>query len=224
MESDPLPQPASSPSSPPAPLGVAGPAERIGLAYGRWRKVLLNYLRRSSHSAQLAEDRLHDAVARCLGARTDPGTPEATGAYLRRAVINGAIDDARAQAARQHATALSLDDAAAGTADLAAQAALAALATGAGDPAEIVQHRQRLARLGEAMKELPERQRECLVRHRFDGLTQDEVASELGISRRMVVKHLGRALAYCEERVQYASRGQMAAQRQADGPGGKTSP
>ena len=39
---------------------------------------------------------------------------------------------------------------------------------------------------------------------RFDGLTQDEVAARMQISRRMVVKHLARAIAYCEVRVHYA--------------------
>jgi RNA polymerase sigma-70 factor (ECF subfamily) len=42
-------------------------------------------------------------------------------------------------------------------------------------------------------------------------LTQDEVAERMGISRRMVVKHLRRAFAYCELRVQYASVEQMEA-------------
>ena len=48
-------------------------------------------------------------------------------------------------------------------------------------------HQQRLARLGEALQELPERQREAFVLSRFDGLTQDEVAARMQISRRMVV-------------------------------------
>ena len=44
---------------------------------------------------------------------------------------------------------------------------------------------------------------------RFDGLTQDEIAARMDISRRMVVKHLARAIAYCEVRVHYATVAQM---------------
>jgi RNA polymerase sigma-70 factor (ECF subfamily) len=78
-------------------------------------------------------------------------------------------------------------------------------------PAAAVEHRQRLARLQDALDELPERQRQAFVLHRFDGDTQDDVAQQMNISRRMVTKHLSRALAYCQLRVQYASLEQMRA-------------
>lgn len=84
-------------------------------------------------------------------------------------------------------------------------------------PMEVTEHRERLGRLELALAELPERQREAFVLHRFDGLTQDEVAKRMGISRRMVVKHLSRALAYCELRVRYASIEQMEALHRCKG-------
>ena len=72
-------------------------------------------------------------------------------------------------------------------------------------PMRAAAHQQRLQRLAEALRELPERQREAFVLSRFDGLTQDEIAARMDISRRMVVKHLARAIAYCEVRVHYAT-------------------
>ena len=76
-------------------------------------------------------------------------------------------------------------------------------------PLQLSAQRQRLERLREALAELPERQREAFVLCRFDGLTQEDVAARMQISRRMVVKHLSRAVAYCEVRVRYASLAQM---------------
>jgi RNA polymerase sigma-70 factor (ECF subfamily) len=91
-----------------------------------------------------------------------------------------------------------------------AEEGVRALAAGdASCPMRAAAHQQRLARLGEALQELPERQREAFVLSRFDGLTQDEVAARMQISRRMVVKHLARAIAYCEVRVHYATVAQM---------------
>lgn len=70
-------------------------------------------------------------------------------------------------------------------------------------------HRQRLNRLHAAVAELPERQRQAFILHRVEGRTVQETAERMGISLRMAVKHLGRAVAYCETRVQYASIEQM---------------
>ena len=93
--------------------------------------------------------------------------------------------------------------------DEAADDGLAMMSDEASCPMHAAAHQQRLARLGEALQELPERQREAFVLSRFDGLTQDEVAARMQISRRMVVKHLARAIAYCEVRVHYATVAQM---------------
>jgi RNA polymerase sigma-70 factor (ECF subfamily) len=43
----------------------------------------------------------------------------------------------------------------------------------------------------------------------IDGMTHDEVAEAMGISARMVSKHLCRAMAYCQLRVNYGSLEQM---------------
>ena len=49
-------------------------------------------------------------------------------------------------------------------------------------------------RVIEALRELPHRQRDCLVLRYYDDLGIDDIASTLGISRNSVKTHLGRAL------------------------------
>lgn len=62
------------------------------------------------------------------------------------------------------------------------------------DPARIAEARQRLRALASGIEALPPKCRRVFFLHRFEGLTQDEIASRLGISAKMVEKHLARAM------------------------------
>ena len=53
----------------------------------------------------------------------------------------------------------------------------------------------------EALRELPHRQRACLVLRYYDELGHDEIAAILGISRNSVKTHLQRGLAALESRL-----------------------
>jgi RNA polymerase sigma factor (sigma-70 family) len=57
--------------------------------------------------------------------------------------------------------------------------------------------RQRFDRVQRAVGALPERCRRALILHRRNGLTYDEIAAELGVSRSMVKKYLKKALLLC---------------------------
>lgn len=61
------------------------------------------------------------------------------------------------------------------------------------DPESSASHRQELARLRDAIDNLPPRCREVFVLHKIHGKTHSEVAHALGISRNMVEKHVIRA-------------------------------
>jgi RNA polymerase sigma factor (sigma-70 family) len=61
--------------------------------------------------------------------------------------------------------------------------------------------RERLARLMQAVDELPPRCREVFVLRRFENLHQAEIAGRLGISRNMVEKHMRRALLHFLQRL-----------------------
>lgn len=176
-------------------------ATQLARVYARWRSVFLRGLwRHHRHTAQ-AEDAFHDAVVRCLAAPAVLATEDETRAYLHQIVRHGSADEARESLAGRRLQTVPFDE---------ADTELAGAATPAdAGPFQAVARRQRIERLNAALAEMPERQREAFVLHRFDGLTQDEVARRMGISRRMVVKHLSRALAYCQVRVEYATVEQM---------------
>ncbi len=69
------------------------------------------------------------------------------------------------------------------------------------DPAEVLNHTQRLQRLYDAIESLPPRQREAFVLCRFEGLSQSEIAEQMEISISMVEKHIARAMLHCKRYV-----------------------
>jgi RNA polymerase sigma-70 factor (ECF subfamily) len=62
------------------------------------------------------------------------------------------------------------------------------------DPARIAEARQRLRALAEGIGKLPPKCRDVFFLHRFEGLTQREIAGRLDISAKMVEAHLARAM------------------------------
>lgn len=66
---------------------------------------------------------------------------------------------------------------------------------------------QSLEILQQALRLLPEMQQKVVLMHRRDGMTYDEIAAELGISRDMVKKYLTKGLARCRERLRRYSHG-----------------
>ncbi|THF67125.1 sigma-70 family RNA polymerase sigma factor [Pseudothauera nasutitermitis] len=183
----------------------------LAAAFAHWRPKLLRALFRRLGNRDDAEEIAQESFLRLAAAGKALPLDE-QGPYLQRIALNLSHDLWRNSPARQQVDLVAYDDGEIPAADIAAE----------GDcPCARTEQRQRLERLQQALDELPERQREAFVLHRFDGLTQDQVGERMGISRRMVVKHLARAFAYCEIRVQYASLEQMehlhpAATRRAD--------
>lgn len=178
------------------PQGSA--ADQLGQLYARWRAPLARMMRRYFGSAAEVEDATQEVFAR-LAATGKAIAPADEQPYLRRAARNVAIDGWRKSAQREGLQRVALD----GGCDEAD------FATDAGHTdAHAAQH-QLLARLDQAIQELPARQRQAFTLHRIEGYTVEETALRMGISTRMVVKHLSRGLAYCQVRVSYASSAQM---------------
>lgn len=63
----------------------------------------------------------------------------------------------------------------------------------------VVDYRQRMAVLERAIANLPSRQRQVFLMHKFDGLSHQEIAAELGITRSAVEKLVMKALAACRD-------------------------
>lgn len=196
--------------------GEAQAGEQLGQLYARWRIPLARMLRRYFGSAAEVEDATQEVFAR-LAASGRAIAPAEEQPYLRRAARNLAIDGWRKSAQREGLQRVALED----------ESEARELQTDADQTDTHAAHQQMLARLDQAIQELPARQREAFTLHRIEGYTVEETARHMGISTRMVVKHLSRGLAYCQLRVSYASSAQMqplhaalsAAQEAADAGG-----
>lgn len=66
---------------------------------------------------------------------------------------------------------------------------------------ELAQSRQQIERLDAVLEHLNPKCRAALILQRRDGLTVDEIAAELGLSRGMVKKYLAQGLARCRARL-----------------------
>ncbi|MFJ7793217.1 RNA polymerase sigma factor [Pseudomonas sp. NPDC096950] len=69
------------------------------------------------------------------------------------------------------------------------------------DPLAGAQRLQRLEHLKSVLAELSPRRREALMLHRFEGLSQAQIAERMGISLSMVEKHIAFALLHCKQRL-----------------------
>lgn len=58
-----------------------------------------------------------------------------------------------------------------------------------------------VAAIRAAIEDLPPQCRSVFIAHRIGGLSKDEIAEGLGIKRRMIDRHLRKALLHCMERI-----------------------
>jgi RNA polymerase sigma-70 factor (ECF subfamily) len=66
------------------------------------------------------------------------------------------------------------------------------------DPAAQLDAQRRLEKLDEALSQMTPNVHATFVLHRRDGLTLEEIAGQLGVSRPMVKKYLAKALIQCQ--------------------------
>jgi RNA polymerase sigma-70 factor (sigma-E family) len=127
-----------------------------------------------------AEDLVQEAFIRLARSAHRIRDPEKGPAYLRSIVLNLARDHNRRGlvSLRHH---LPRDDQA-----------------GVEDQIALREDQQRVI---DALRELPHRQRDCIVLRYYDELGIDDIAATLGISRNSVKTHLGRALDSLEQKL-----------------------
>lgn len=158
------------------------PTPPLEEAYLAQRERLLRFLR-ARGAGDAAEDLLHDLWLR-LAAAPDPQAAAGL-SYMMRAADRLMIDRYRSE--RQGA----LRD----KAWAEAQPGMADAVAPAPGPERELAARQELARVQQAIAELGERPAAILRRHRIDGATQREIASEFGVSLSTVESDLRRAYA-----------------------------
>ena len=161
----------------------------ISGAYRAFHAELLKFLGKRLGSPADAADLVQDAFTQWLDWREREQVHQPR-AFLFQIARNLLRDHWRRQQVR-------------GALDGEAEQALETLVDEQGaSPLERVEHHQRLRLLASALDDLSPRRREAFVLHKFDGLSQAEVAARMGISLSMVEKHIACALLHCKQRVQ----------------------
>ncbi|MEJ8567975.1 RNA polymerase sigma factor [Elongatibacter sediminis] len=141
--------------------------------FERHRAPLLRYARRVLPARESAEDLVQDVFCRLLD-HPDLASLNNPQAFLMASARNAAID--RLRKLRPQADVADLDLRPAGGAPL--------------DETELA------SAIGSALESLPDRCREVFVLRRFKGMDTAAVARRMGISKRMVQKHVAAALAH----------------------------
>ena len=151
----------------------------------QYYKELLRFLARRLGNSHDAADVAQETYARILD-RTGGAAIEQPRAFLFRAAINLSLDLRRQQLSQ---ATLPLD--------LQAESQPCPAA----GQEDRTYRKQQLSRIDRALNELPDNCRKAFLMRQVEGLTHDEIASRLGISRDMVAKHLVRALRHCRLRM-----------------------
>lgn len=152
----------------------------------RYYRELLNFCARMVRDRDAAFDVVQESYARVLAvhqAGQDIAEPRALLHQTARRVM---IDRHRRQVVRQHDDIDELGE----EQQLAAPSHL--------EPEAIFAHEQHARGLVAVIESLPPRCREAFVLNRFDGLSHEEVANKMGISKNMVAQHVTRAVLACQ--------------------------
>lgn len=153
---------------------------RITEVFRQHNGALVRFLRARLGSDVDAQEVAQEAYMRLLQSQARP-EPALLKAYLFRIAINAATDHLRRRASQSW---LVPDEGFEG-----AEAALQERALSA---------RQELKIVSEALSELPPKCRMALMMSRHDGLASSEIASQLGVSDRMVRMYVVRALEHVQ--------------------------
>ena len=160
--------------------------ETVAALSRRYSGSLHRYLARRGLRSEDIEDASQDVFEKLAG-RADVSEIARIEGYLFQTASNVVIDYYRRGSARRVANHIEYED------DLHAPEALS--------PERSLLARQELARLEQALRELPERSRNILMLSRFEGFSHGEIARYLNVSTSTVEKHLAKALMFLTRRL-----------------------
>ena len=152
--------------------------QRLDLLYRDHAPRLRRRLRARVGCSEEANDLVHDAFARLLGARPAEQLREPA-AFLNRIVRNLLIDRSRRISARPPQVSIDFEP------------NLAMVPPDQGETIELEQMRERYRKAVEA---LPQRTREVFLLHRIEGHSYKDIAAHLDISVRTVEWHIAQAI------------------------------
>ena len=157
----------------------------IARLYEKEQGRLRAFVRRIVGNPAAADDVVQQVFANILGRQEQ--TPSPSAAYVMQAVRNLALNHLRDTRRRGDIEQAGLD--------------LELIADAGPSPETVAVYRSELRRLLEAIAALPPRRREAFVLNRIEGLSYDEVASRMGISRNTVITQIVSALAELDRRL-----------------------
>lgn len=149
-------------------------------------RELLNFCAKNLKDRDAAADLVQEVYARFLTLGRAGGAVADPRAMLYRMARNLMVDQYRREQLRDH-----------DSLDLLTEDQLPALPRHQ-QPEEIYAFAQYAAAMFAAIESLPLRCREAFILNRFDGLTHQEVADRMGISRNMVAQHIIRGVLVCK--------------------------
>ena len=171
----------SRPRLPSAHAMIPQPPRRTG--FFEHYEELIGIWTRRLRNRQQAEDLAHDTFVRVLESRSsEVAQPRA---YLHQTARNIAVDTYRREDRRE---ALALD-------------AFEHSAPHSGDPEHFMHAIQLADSIERALAELPLNCRKIFIWQKIEGLTQQEIAVRLGLSKNMVEKYMIRTLRHLRDRL-----------------------
>ena len=147
---------------------------------------ILHFLRKRTDNASDAADMTQDVFTQWLGYQ-DRAKVEQPRAFLFQMARNLLRDHWRRQQVR-HSVQIDSEP--------------EPLSDERDDPMAAAHRLQRLEQLKTVLAQLSPRRREALMLHRFEGLSQAQIAERMGISVSMVEKHIAFALLHCKQHLQ----------------------
>lgn len=167
-------------------------AETVSRLFRDHNRSLVSYLALRLRSVQEAKEVAQEAYVRVLQLDR-PGADSLLRAYLFKVATNLAVDRLRQRRRRDS----SYDE-----------ASSVDLETSLDEPQRRTLAREQLQALIDGLEELPEKCRDAFLLFRLDGLGQQEIATRLGVTERMVRNYITQALLYCRLRTDGANADQ----------------
>ena len=162
------------------------PSCRLSPVVARYYRELLNFCLRSLKDRAAAADVVQESYARFLAMQRAGQAIAEPRALLHQTARRLLIDGHRRAAVRDHDDLDTLLETQQPAAPAHAQ------------PEQIYAYEEYATAMASAIEALPPRCREAFILNRFDGLSHQQVADQMGISRNMVAQHIMRGVLTCK--------------------------
>jgi RNA polymerase sigma-70 factor (ECF subfamily) len=156
--------------------------EKIGSLFLAHHRQLEGLVRKSVGNSDIAADLVQDVFARTIAAGPR-ATEEDDRRVLRASARNAAIEHHRTERRRREIIALVLPE---------------QMVKPVPSPEAGLEAKQALSALDEALCQLSPKCRDIFIMRRVEGLSNEEIARQHGISVNSVEKHIARALRHCQ--------------------------